>query len=606
MPLNDADLGKILVAQSYLSEQEYSAAEAQANERHVPLKTVLLEQGLLSNELFESALAEYYQLPFFNIRSTPPTPELVEMLPEEIARSYSAMVVERPGADQISIATSDPGNPLLEEAIRLNVDQKIPEYPEGEAEEKKKFKKDKDGKDVKSTASRFSFTGPKKSDRAKYAGAIQFIYAPKGVIDSLFVHYRKPLATRFQAIIDEQRKVAPEIIEEIFNDAIELRASDIHFEPQDKIVIVRFRVDGVMHEAGRIPKEYYEGVVNRIKIAANMKIDEHFAAQDGAIRYETPAGSTMDIRVSIVPVVDGEKIVLRLLSEYVRNLTLLDLGFSDEYREILERAAHKPFGMMLTCGPTGSGKSTTLYALIKLRNHPDVNISTIEDPVEYKIPGINHIQVNSETNLTFANGLRALMRQDPNVILVGEIRDGETASIAVNAALTGHLLFSTLHSNDSATAIPRLLEMGVEPFLLASTLEVIIGQRLVRRICSQCRFSYSLSGSDAGKLFPGADTFFDTKDIVRLYRGKGCEACGGTGYRGRVGIYELLVVTPEMQELITARASTNDINNLAKKQGMKFLFDDGFEKVKAGMTTIEELMRVAAPPELLFKRDQKK
>ncbi len=605
MPLNDADLGKILVEQSYLSETEYNAAKAQADERHVPLKTVLLEQGLLSNELFESALAEYYQLPFFNTRSTPPTPELVEMLPEEIARSYSAIVVERPAADQVSIATSDPGNPLLEEAVRLNVDQKIPEYPAGEAEEKKHFKKDKE-KDGKDRGSRFGFGSGKKSDRQKYAGAIQFIYAPKTVIDSLFVHYRKPLATRFQAIIDEQRKVAPEIIEEIFNDAIELRASDIHFEPQDKIVIVRFRVDGVMHEAGRIPKEYYEGVVNRIKIAANMKIDEHFAAQDGAIRYETPSGGTMDIRVSIVPVVDGEKIVLRLLSEYVRNLTLLDLGFSEEYREILERAAHKPFGMMLTCGPTGSGKSTTLYALIKLRNHPDVNISTIEDPVEYKIPGINHIQVNTETDLTFANGLRALMRQDPNIILVGEIRDGETASIAVNAALTGHLLFSTLHSNDSATAIPRLLEMGVEPFLLASTLEVIIGQRLVRRICSQCRFSYSLSAADASKLFPGADTFFNTREMVRLYRGKGCEACGGTGYRGRVGIYELLVVTPEMQELIIARASTNDINNLARKQGMKFLFDDGFEKVKAGMTTIEELMRVAAPPELLFKRDQKK
>lgn len=604
MSLNDTDLGKILLEQSYLSEPEYAGALAQAEERHVPLKVVLLEQGLLSNELFESALAEYYQLPFFNIRSTPPTPELVEMLPEEIARSYNCMVVERPAPDQISIATSDPGNPLLEEAIRLNVDQKVPQYPEGEAEERKRFKKD--GKDAKGATSRFSLTGAKKEDRQKYAGAIQLIYAPKGVIDSLFVHYRKPLATRFQAIIDEQRKVAPEIIEEIFNDAIELRASDIHFEPQDKIVIVRFRVDGVMHEAGRIPKEYYEGVVNRIKIAANMKIDEHFAAQDGAIRYETPSGSTMDIRVSIVPVVDGEKIVLRLLSEYVRNLTLLDLGFSEEYREILERAAHKPFGMMLTCGPTGSGKSTTLYALIKLRNHPDVNISTIEDPVEYKIPGINHIQVNAETNLTFANGLRALMRQDPNVILVGEIRDGETASIAVNAALTGHLLFSTLHSNDSATAIPRLLEMGVEPFLLASTLEVIIGQRLVRRICSQCRFSYSLSGTDAAKLFPGADVFFNTKDLVRLYRGKGCESCGGTGYRGRVGIYELLVVTPEMQELITARASTNDINMLAKKQGMKFLFDDGFDKVKAGMTTIEELMRVAAPPELLFKRDQKK
>jgi type II secretory ATPase GspE/PulE/Tfp pilus assembly ATPase PilB-like protein len=580
-------------------------AQEQATEREVPLKTVLLEQGLLSNELFESALAEYYKLPFFNIRETIPTPDTVGMLPEEIARTYVSIIVGRPAPDQVYVATADPGNPLLDEALRLNIDQPTPEYPESEDPAKKK-KKDK-GDDKEKSSSRFSFSAQKKEGRTKFAGQIQLIYAPKSVIDSLFVHYRKPLATRFQAIIDQQKKVAPEIIEEIFNDAIELRASDIHFEPQEHIVIVRFRVDGVMHEAGRIPKEYYEGVVNRIKIAGNMKIDEHYAAQDGAIRYETPNGNTMDIRVSIVPVVDGEKIVLRLLSEYVRTLTLADLGFSEEYRQILERAAHKPFGMILTCGPTGSGKSTTLYALLKMRNHPDVNISTIEDPVEYKIPGINHIQVNPETELTFAKGLRALVRQDPNIILVGEIRDGETASIAVNAALTGHLLFSTLHANDAATAVPRLLEMGVEPFLLASTLEVIIGQRLVRRICSQCRFSYALTNDDAHKLFPGADEFFTGKEDVRLYRGKGCDACGGTGFRGRVGIYELLVVTPEMEQLITARASTTDLNNLGRKQGQKMLFDDGFDKVKAGVTTIEELLRVAAPPELLFgPRGQKK
>jgi len=605
MPLNDTDLGKILVEQSYLSVEELEKAQEQATQREVPLKVVLVEQGLLSNELFESALAEYYKLPFFNIRDTIPTPDLVGLIPEEIARTYSSIVVGRPEESQVFVATADPGNPLLDEALRLNIGQATPEYPEAEDPLKKK-KKDKD-KEKDKSAARFSFTSQKKEERKKYEGQIQLIYAPKQVIDSLFVHYRKPLATRFQAIIDQQKKVAPEIIEEIFNDAIELRASDIHFEPQEHIVIVRFRVDGVMHEAGRIPKEYYEGVVNRIKIAGNMKIDEHFAAQDGAIRYETPSGNTMDIRVSIVPVVDGEKIVLRLLSEYVRTLTLTDLGFSEEFRQILERVAHKPFGMILTCGPTGSGKSTTLYALLKMRNHPDVNISTIEDPVEYKIPGINHIQVNADTELTFAKGLRALVRQDPNIILVGEIRDGETASIAVNAALTGHLLFSTLHSNDAATAVPRLLEMGVEPFLLASTLEVIIGQRLVRRICSQCRFSYSLSQADAHKLFPGADEFFATKEDVRLYRGKGCDSCGGTGFRGRLGIYELLVVTPEMEQLITARASTTDLNNLGRKQGMKLLFDDGFDKVKAGVTTIEELLRVAAPPELLFgNRGQKK
>lgn len=600
MPLKDIDLGKILVEQSYLKEDELAMAEKQAKERSVPLKSVLVELGFLTQDLIESATAEHFKLSFFDMQKAAPTPELIAMLPEEIARAYSAVIVQRE-KETVTAATSDPSNPLLEEALRLNIDQQTAQFPEAEEASKKQT-----ANAAKKTASRFSLYRTKEVERKPFKGKITFVYAQRAAVEALFIHYRKPLATRFQAIINQQRKVAPEIITEIFNDAIELRASDIHFEPQEKIVIVRFRVDGVMHEAGRIPKEYYEGVVNRIKIESNMQIDEHFAAQDGAIRYETRDGNSMDIRVSIVPIVDGEKIVLRLLSEYVRTLTLLDLGFSDEYRKTLELAAHKPFGMILTTGPTGSGKSTTLYALMKLRNHPDVNISTIEDPVEYKIPGINHIQVNPETELTFAKGLRALVRQDPNIILVGEIRDGETASIAVNAALTGHLLFSTLHANDAATAVPRLLEMGVEPFLLASTLEVVIGQRLIRRICPQCRYSYSLNMADAHKLFPGAHKYFVKKDDVRLYKGKGCESCGSTGYRGRVGIYEMLVITPEIEDLITRRASSSDLNATAYKQGMKTLFDDGFDKVRSGMTTIDELLRVAAPPDILFADHGKK
>lgn len=600
MSLKDADLGKILVEQSYVSAEELTKAMEEAKRRDVPVKSIFIESGLLTPDLLESAIAEYYKLPFLDLKLASPTPDVVALLPEEIARTYSAIVVKREEG-VITVATSDPSNPLLEEAMKLNIGQANAEFPAKEDAANKKLTSRKTA-----SAAHFSFGGTKKDERKVYAGKINLVYAPRSTIEAFFVHYRKPLATRFQAIINEQRKVAPEIITEIFNDAIELRASDIHFEPQEKIVIVRFRVDGVMHEAGRIPKEYYEGVINRIKIEANMRLDEHFAAQDGAIRYETKAGSMMDIRVSIVPIVDGEKIVLRLLSEYVRTLTLLDLGFSDEYRKVIEIAAHKPFGMILTTGPTGAGKSTTLYALLKMRNNSEVNISTVEDPVEYKIPGINHIQVNPDTNLTFANGLRALVRQDPNIILVGEIRDGETANIAVNAALTGHLLFSTLHANDAATAVPRLLEMGVEPFLLASTLEVVIGQRLVRRICPQCRFSYSLTLAEAHKLFPGADKYFVNKEDVRLYKGKGCEGCGGTGYRGRVGIYELLVVTPEIQELIIRRASSAELNDVGKNQGFKFLFDDGFEKVKAGMTTIQELMRVAAPPELLFSHARNK
>lgn len=587
MALTDTELKKLLLELNYVSEEDIKRAEEQAKKHNTPLKDTLKDMDLLSQDLYESAIAEYYHLPYYDLGKNPPAAAIVTKLPEDIARSYSTLLLGDE-KNTLTVATSDPTNKLLEEAIRMNYEQEIAIFPDKEESEKKQTSR--------KAAAHFSFGKQKKETaRKKFTGKITFVYASKKAIEAFFVHYRKPLATRFQQIIDANKKVAPEILEEIFNDAIALRASDIHFEPQEKTVVVRFRVDGVLHEAGRIPKEYYEGVVNRMKIAANLHIDEHFAAQDGAIRYDTGSGN-MDIRVSIVPIVDGEKIVLRLLSEYVRTLTLTDLGFSEKNRQILEKASHKPFGMILTTGPTGSGKSTTLYALLKLRNHADVNISTIEDPVEYKVPGINHIQVNTETNLTFANGLRALMRQDPNVILVGEIRDGETASIAVNAALTGHLLFSTLHANDAVTSVPRLLEMGVEPFLLASTLEVVIAQRLVRRICPHCRYSYTVPASEVPKLFPHAERFFG-KGSQLLYKGKGCESCGGIGFSGRIAIHELLIMTPEVEDLIVKRSSSAEIQVVARKQGMESLFEDGFEKMKAGVTTIEELLRVASPPD---------
>jgi type IV pilus assembly protein PilB len=594
MALTDAELKKLLLELNYVTEEDIKKAEVTAKAHGVSLREALKELELVTQEIYESAIAEFYHLKYYDLGTKPPSPETVTSLPEDIARTYNAIVVVQDKA-KLTVATSDPSNKLLEEAIRMNIGQEIAIFPD---------KEDADKKQTSRKSAAFSFKKAKKEERKKFGGKIEFVYASRKAIEAFFVHYRKPLATRFQQIIDANKKVAPEILEEIFNDAIALRASDIHFEPQEKIVVVRFRVDGVLHEAGRIPKEYYEGVVNRMKIAANMHIDEHFAAQDGAIRYDTGNG-TMDIRVSIVPIVDGEKIVLRLLSEYVRTLTLTDLGFSEKNREMLERLSHKPFGMILTTGPTGSGKSTTLYALLKLRNHPDVNISTIEDPVEYKVPGINHIQVNAETNLTFANGLRALMRQDPNVILVGEIRDGETASIAVNAALTGHLLFSTLHANDAVTSVPRMLEMGVEPFLLASTLEVVIAQRLVRKICPHCRYSYTVSSADVSKLFPHAEKYFG-KGSQLLYKGKGCESCGGIGYSGRIAIHELLAITPDVEALIIKSASSAEIQVAARKDGMESLFEDGFEKVKTGVTTMEELLRVASPPDVLSSKTNAK
>lgn len=324
-----------------------------------------------------------------------------------------------------------------------------------------------------------------------------------------------------------------------------------------------------------------------------MRIDEHFAAQDGSMRFEK--GETVfDLRTSIVPTVEGEKIVLRILAAYVQGFGLSNLGMSEAHQRILAEVAQKPFGMILVTGPTGSGKTTTLYAVLKLLHHPDVNITTIEDPVEYKVIGINQIQVNPQTNLTFAKGLRSIVRQDPDIILVGEIRDEETAEIAVNAALTGHLLLSTFHANDAATAIPRLLDMKVEPFLLASTIEVIIAQRLVRKICITCRYSISSTSKKIGEAFPGAKDFFQEKKIT-LYAGKGCDACGHTGYQGRAAIFEFIRVTPDLQDLILNNPSTKEIWKLAKAQGSKTVFEDGIEKVRNGTTTLEELVRVAPP-----------
>lgn len=587
MKLTNAELGKILVEQSYLSNEELESVLKEAQERHTELRIILFERRLLTSELLENALAEHYKLPFYDLVGKPPSTETVAALPEEFARTFSVVVVAYTPDTSVKVATSDPATEGLEEAIRCNVGQKTL-IPTGKA-----------AQEIDKTRRSLWTKNTPKAALKKFAGTITMVYAPGNIITGAFALYHKPLATRFQSIIASQHQVAPEILEEIFDDAMELKASDIHFEPQEKDVIVRFRVDGVMHEAGRLPNQFYEGIVNRIKIEANLRIDEHYAAQDGAIRYKSRAG-TMDVRVSIIPIVDGEKVVMRLLSEYVRNLTLADLGFSDRYREILEKAAHKPFGMIIATGPTGSGKSTTLYGLIKMRNRPDVNISTIEDPVEYKIPGINHIQVNTQTGLTFAKGLRSLVRQDPDILLVGEIRDTETATIAVNAALTGHLLFSTLHANDSATAIPRLIDMGVEPFLIASTLEVIIAQRLARKICPNCRFSFTITVKEARGLFKGAEHYFTSDEAVHLYHGKGCEACGNTGYRGRIGIYELLEIDKNMEELIVGKKSSTDLLLQARANGMMFLFEDGLDKARSGLTTIEELLRIAAPPDEIF------
>jgi len=406
----------------------------------------------------------------------------------------------------------------------------------------------------------------------------------------------RQITTKFSAIIAGGSIPAPEVVDKMIEDALQHRASDIHIEPQHEDVTVRFRIDGVLYEVGKIPKTNYENILNRVKVQAHLRVDEHFSAQDGSLRHEV-GDDIIDVRISIVPTIEGEKIVMRMLAVYVPNLSMGDLGVSEDDQKKLLKAIKKPFGMILAVGPTGSGKTTTLYALLKTFDSSEINLTTIEDPVEYKIAGANQIQVNLQTNLTFAKGLRSIVRQDPDVILVGEIRDNETAEIAVNAALTGHLLFSSFHANDAATGIPRLLDMGIEPFLLASTLEIIAAQRLVRKICEKCKYKKTTTIDEIEKFLPGVGKFFPQKSFT-TYAGRGCPSCSNKGYQGRTAIYEIINITPEMEDLILKNPSSQEISEFARKQGSRSLFEDGLDKVMKGITTPQELLRVASPPEI--------
>ena len=386
------------------------------------------------------------------------------------------------------------------------------------------------------------------------------------------------------------------LFDQLIERAHEMRASDIHIDPLVKSVRVRFRIDGVLTEAYSFPKEINNEIISRIKILSRLRTDEHQATQDGRFRYTLPEANNkenkfIDFRVSIVPTYHGENAVLRLLTDKNEESTLEDLGFSESDIKKIKEAIKKTNGMILSTGPTGSGKTTTMYTLIKMLKSPEVSIITIEDPIEYAVDDIEQIQVNARFGLTFANGLRSILRQDPNIIMVGEIRDAETASIAVNTALTGHLLLSTLHTNDAATTLPRLLDMGIEEYLVASTVSIAIGQRLVRKICEHCKEKITMTHAmkEALAQTPYASLLINS-DFV--YKGKGCDECANSGYRGRICINEVLVADNEIREAILRRASANEIKKIAVKNGMTTMFEDGFQKVKDGYTTVEEVLRV--------------
>jgi type II secretory ATPase GspE/PulE/Tfp pilus assembly ATPase PilB-like protein len=531
----------ILVSRNYVSAENMAKAVDFSEKHHTDPIDFLIYQNLLNKNTLAQAIGEYYGMLYVDLNDHKPTKEMLAKVPIEIATKYRIIMFSEDSGGKY--ATDQP-----------SIKELIPEI-----------------------------------ENALGRNKISLYYADEQEINTVLSLYKKPLETRFSQIIEASKRIAPEILEEIISDALLYRASDIHFEPQEEIVVVRFRVDGVLQEAGRFKKENYENILNRIKIMSQLRIDEHFSVQDGAIRFSIN-DSVTDLRVSITPTLGGETVVLRMLAQYVKELTLSAIGLSNELEKTILESAKKTFGMTIVVGPTGSGKTTTLYSVIKQINDTAINITTIEDPVEYRIIGVNQIQVNPAKKITFADGLKSIVRQDPDVILVGEIRDNETAEISVNAALTGHLLFSTFHANDTATSIPRLLDMGIEPFLLASTLDLLVSQRLIRRLCTNCRYSIDITRIQIEDKIKGAGKYFPEKCTV--YESKGCSVCNETGYKGRIGLFEYLKMTRELKDLILTRPSADGIRDLAKNQGFKTMTSDGVDKVRQGLISLEELFRV--------------
>lgn len=539
---------KILVEADYVSQGDWDVCEKRSLEKNISITDCLISSGVLSKDILGQATAEFFKLEYADLNTIKPGPELVTKIDKEFAMS-KRIILFAEDDNRVYFATDRPFDSTIPYAIRdYLVD-----------------KRDFEGKTIK------------------------VLYGLSEDIDELFGHYRQDVDKRISELADDDQS-ASKTIDIIVEEAITQRASDIHLEPQPKGVIVRYRVDGVLRDIARITHGDYEGIVNRLKILAKLRIDERLQAQDGSIQYDL-GGKTTDLRISIVPILDGEKIVIRVLSKYIRNYNMNDLGLDELAINTLQKTSKRPFGMIIVSGPTGSGKTTTLYSILNFLNNPDINITTIEDPVEYKTERINQIQVNTSTGLTFAKGLRTIVRQDPDVILVGEIRDRETAEIAVNAALTGHLLLTTFHANDSSTTIPRLIDMGIDPFLLSSTISLIIAQRLARVICENCKVSYEVSKKELAEKYPQFAKHI-SKDNITLFEGQGCEKCKHTGYSGRIGLFEIIKISSALQPLINAKASAKEIWVQAQKDGALPMYDDGVKKVIAGLTTVEEIERV--------------
>lgn len=558
MKITEEFLKKILVDPKIVSSEDFDSAKKEARIKNQALNDLLVETDLISDDELGSLIADEIGIPFVNLRKIKISREILDIVPEMVAKKRGIIIFDRTSKG-LKAALSNPDDLEIREFIERKTGETVIPYFATE-------------RDVKEALRAYK----------------------KGLEEELEMLVGKTLKEL------EEKKGQPEaislpvakIIDLILTSAWENRSSDIHLEPYSDKTILRYRIDGVLHDVLVLPKFCHDLLVSRIKILSELRTDIHETAQDG--RFSLGVGKEkLDVRVSIVPIEEGEKVVLRLLSEKVRRFNLDDLGLSEREMEIIENSIKKPWGMILVSGPAGSGKTTTLYGMLKILNTRKVNIMTIEDPVEYDVEGINQIQVNPKTNLTFADGLKAIIRQNPDIIMVGEIRDKETASLAVNAAMTGHLVLSTFHSNDSATTLPRLQEMGVEPFLVTSTINIVISQRLVRKICPKCIESYELPISKIESFLKEKILSRGAKgEKIRLFRGRGCPLCQKTGYLGRIGIFELLEMKEPIKKLVMTRANASQIKEEAVRLGMKTMLEDGLEKMEQGITTLDEILRV--------------
>jgi len=557
MNVNSQKLINFLLEGQFITPDKLENLQKLAIKEGKTFEEIIVDQEIIKDTQLGQVMADLYGWRFLDLNTEVVSPAALGLIPEKVARSQKVIAFAKT-LQGIKVSFANPDNIHLIHNLQKKLKSPILPY-----------------------------------------------YSTLMSINSALRYYDKDITSELNELIEKQSKeivgedeaeedsAIIKIVDLLLQYGYEHKASDIHIEPHEDNSVVRFRVDGVLLEVASIPRSVHNFVVTRIKVMAKLHTDEHQKPQDGKLQYEFD-GERVDIRISIVPTTKNENVVMRLLAEKSRHFSMTELGLPEKGYAKLLNSINKPWGMILVTGPTGSGKTTSLYAMLKVLNKRSVNIATIEDPVEYNVDGITQIQVNEKAKLNFSSGLKSIVRQDPDIIMVGEIRDEETAEIAVNSAMTGHLVLSTLHTNDAATTLPRLMEMKVDPFLVTSTVNVAVAQRLVRKICQRCIHTFETDLEDIKDKIPLSilEKLAKGKSKVSIYKGKGCKFCNDSGYHGRLGVFEIMPISEEIRKLVMQSADAETIKRKAIEEGMTTMFDDALEKVLNGITTVEELLRV--------------